>query len=209
MTARKLPPRPNLDQYKKQAKDLLKSYASGDPDVLSRVKQFHPELQKTPSAIRTEVLRLSDAQWVIAREHGFESWPKFASYIRRVAASAAKTDSSPPPLRPVFAGNLEIKDEINICVFTRDGSRALTCSQGNPVNVWDVETGRSMMSFDDRTVGAWAVKWSPDERNIFIGIRDGTVRMWDVASGVCARELKGHNGLVRCIRVFDQDHPGN
>ena len=49
MPARDLPARPSLDQYKKQAKDLLKRWKSDDP---------------------TTTRKLADAQFVIAREHG-------------------------------------------------------------------------------------------------------------------------------------------
>ena len=78
-----------------------------------------------------------------------------------------------------FAIDLDIKThEVYACVFTRDGRRAVTGAQGNPVRVWDVETGRNVVAFDDRSVGAWAVRWSQDERDVFVGGRDGTVQMW-------------------------------
>jgi hypothetical protein len=34
-----------------------------------------PELQKT-------TVKLADAQLVVAREHGFDSWPKFSAHLR-------------------------------------------------------------------------------------------------------------------------------
>jgi hypothetical protein len=37
MPARDLPARPNLEQYKKQAKELLDAYRSGDDDAIRRV----------------------------------------------------------------------------------------------------------------------------------------------------------------------------
>ena len=78
MESRELPLHPNLDQYKKQAKDLLKALQAEDPKAIQRVHQFHPhgrELSK-PS--------LADAQLVLAREHSFESWPKFSKYVREL-----------------------------------------------------------------------------------------------------------------------------
>jgi ankyrin repeat protein len=71
-----LPSRPDLDQYKKQAKDLLKQLKTGDVAAVSRI-QAHVAV---PSL---EGISLSDAQFVIAREHGFGSWPKFAREIER------------------------------------------------------------------------------------------------------------------------------
>ncbi|MGA8230133.1 MAG: ankyrin repeat domain-containing protein [Candidatus Acidiferrales bacterium] len=82
MPDRELPARPNLEQYKKQAKELVRSHELGVPDALERVGRHHPRLHKLPMAdIRRASFSLSDAQLVIAREHRFESWPKFAKHI--------------------------------------------------------------------------------------------------------------------------------
>jgi hypothetical protein len=110
---------------------------------------------------RGRTFRLADAQWVIAREHGFENWTTFASEVRRLAARASESGGAPPSRTAIFAVDLDIKtDEVNTCAFTRGGRRAITGAHGNPVRVWDVETGRSILSLDDRTVAAWA----PPER---------------------------------------------
>ncbi len=82
MPARLLPDRPNLSQYKKQAKELVKALRSADADALARVKAQHPRLGTvTESDDRLAAFVLADAQLVIAREHGIESWPKFVQEI--------------------------------------------------------------------------------------------------------------------------------
>jgi ankyrin repeat protein len=86
MAARELPVRPSLEQYKKQAKELLKQLRSADPDAVERVHQHHPRLSKLPpSGVATAKIALADAQVVIAREHDFDSWMKFAKHIEAVA----------------------------------------------------------------------------------------------------------------------------
>src|SRR4029077_15903514 len=92
MDAKEVPSRPNLEQYKKQAKDLVKVFKvfrarkSGDPKAIERVKKYHPGFAKLPdSKITSARFALADAQLVIAREHGFESWPKFAKQIEELA----------------------------------------------------------------------------------------------------------------------------
>ena len=72
MSARELPARPNLEQYKKQAKDLLKASKAGAPEALARMRKLRPSSAR---------LTLAGAQFVIAREHGFDSWLKFAKQI--------------------------------------------------------------------------------------------------------------------------------
>src|SRR3954470_6524017 len=70
MDAKQLPAGPSLEQYRKQAKDLLKARKS--PEATHRLKRFHPRLAKlTEAEIAEAKLSLADAQWVIAREYGF------------------------------------------------------------------------------------------------------------------------------------------
>src|ERR1700733_5253294 len=82
MSDRELPARPNLDQYKKQAKDLVEDCRLGISGALERIQRHHPRLHNLAQAdVPRAAFRLTDAQLVIAREHGFESWPKFAKHI--------------------------------------------------------------------------------------------------------------------------------
>ena len=44
---------------------------------------------------------------------------------------------------------------------------------------------------------SWAVRWTRDERHVFVGTRDGgsrdtTVRVWDLERGTCLRVLECH-----------------
>lgn len=85
MSEKELPARPNLEQYRNQAKDLVRDHASGTASALARIKRHHPRFHKrTKSEAVGLNFALADAQLVIAREHGFESWPKFAKHIEMV-----------------------------------------------------------------------------------------------------------------------------
>ena len=69
--------RPNLRQLRVQAKELVRAVHAADPAAISRVTPyFQPASEFT----------LANAQLVIARENGFESWPR----LRR------ELDPSPP-----------------------------------------------------------------------------------------------------------------
>jgi hypothetical protein len=117
MEARPLPARPDLEQYKKQAKDLLKICKSADPraigawaeewfescpdqwvetearlrgiEVTPKVREMvkREVVDRIGKSIQTSKLSqahpmLADAQFFIARGHGFENWPKFAKEIQ-------------------------------------------------------------------------------------------------------------------------------
>ena len=80
--AKRLPTNPNLQQYRKQAKDFVKAHQAGDSEAFQRIQQSLSRLAgANMTAIRSADFPLSDAQWIIAREHGFESWPKFKRHI--------------------------------------------------------------------------------------------------------------------------------
>jgi ankyrin repeat protein len=71
-----LPSAPSLEQLRNQAKDLLRAHRAGDPQAAARVAVHEPG----------EPLKLTGAQHVVAREHGFPSWPRLKAYVERVAA---------------------------------------------------------------------------------------------------------------------------
>jgi hypothetical protein len=84
MPVRRLPSHPNLDHLKYQAKDLLKARAAGDSAAAQRIREFHPRFARaTDAEIFAVPLKLSDAQLTIAREAGFQSWPRLKKHIEK------------------------------------------------------------------------------------------------------------------------------
>lgn len=67
-----LPKRPSLEQLRKQAKELLRLIRDGDSSSIERLTK-HKHDASDP--------KLTDAQFVIAREYGFESWPRLVHFI--------------------------------------------------------------------------------------------------------------------------------
>jgi hypothetical protein len=61
--SRVLPPHPNLEHLRKQAKDLLRDWQQRRPDA-----------------------QLADAQHAIAQDHGFASWPKLRAHVESLTA---------------------------------------------------------------------------------------------------------------------------
>lgn len=85
----------DLDQYKAQAKDLLKQIRTAEPDAIQRVQTNHPEHKK---AVRSNFFQLADAQLVVARENGFGSWAKFKEHVLLAKAIALLDAGDAPTL---------------------------------------------------------------------------------------------------------------
>ncbi|MFA6110693.1 MAG: hypothetical protein WDA75_18185, partial [Candidatus Latescibacterota bacterium] len=73
--SRQLPPQPNLEQLKKQAKDLLRAIQSGDPEAFSILRQHLPRLGgATGAPAGADEVSLQEVQFSLAREYGFRDW---------------------------------------------------------------------------------------------------------------------------------------
>ncbi|MBI1763368.1 MAG: hypothetical protein HYR56_18240 [Acidobacteria bacterium] len=77
----RLPAHPSLEQLRKQAKELLKDYRA-DALATERICASNPRLAaSTPTA---NLLTLAYAQFVLAREYGFESWAKLVRHVETI-----------------------------------------------------------------------------------------------------------------------------
>jgi uncharacterized protein len=66
-----LPARPDFDQLRRQAKDLLRAARVGDAEAVRRIRAVD------------ESLALATAQLALAREYGFASWPSLRTEVLR------------------------------------------------------------------------------------------------------------------------------
>ncbi len=93
--ASRLPARPSLEQLRKQAKHLLREFRAGDATASTRVRAVLPRVIDGASA-----LALADAQFVLAREYGYQSWAALVHHVERLAPSSA-SPAHRPPIRPL------------------------------------------------------------------------------------------------------------
>jgi ankyrin repeat protein len=85
MAALQLPERPNLEQLKRQAKDLLHSARAGDPGALARFRILPAFGRQSDADLGRAAIALHDAQSVIAREYGFDSWNALRERVEELA----------------------------------------------------------------------------------------------------------------------------
>ena len=77
---RHLPVRPNLDQLKHQAKDLLRAVRRGDRAAIQEFNQHHPK------PVKPDQIKLADAQLALARSYQAPSWPRLVQACNLIDA---------------------------------------------------------------------------------------------------------------------------
>lgn len=131
---RSLPSRPDLAQQKKLAKELLESFASGDAKALARVRSELPDKQK---------IALADAQFVLAREYGFENWAALKQHIEARADDKRSPEErihdafnrhDAKAVRTLFEKNPALRAQINEPLFAFD-SPAIVAYASDPAMV--------------------------------------------------------------------------
>ena len=114
-SASRLPDRPSLVQLRKRAKELLRQLRRGDPPAIERLRKFKPTVSDP---------KLADAQFVIAREHGLESWPKLVQHIQ--TAEKPGLDQSPLYRINWINNSIELREPMssrdceNVCAVIKE-----------------------------------------------------------------------------------------
>ena len=134
---RTLPARPDLEQQKKLAKELLHAFHDGDTEAIASIRAELPDKRD---------ISLADAQFVLAREYGFASWRDLKERIEKLTANAlppieqlkrAVRRDDAKELRRVLQRYTEVREAINAPIFGFD-SPALVASSGGSLELVDV-----------------------------------------------------------------------
>jgi catechol 2,3-dioxygenase-like lactoylglutathione lyase family enzyme len=89
-------PMPNLENLKKQAKLILRWHRERYYPVAAQIRAVLPRYRHlSDPEILTQSFKLSDAQEMIARQAGFESWQALKSRIDTMPQQASQTQSKP------------------------------------------------------------------------------------------------------------------
>jgi ankyrin repeat protein len=115
---RTLRERPDLDQLKRQAKELLAAFVAGNAEAVAEVNAHYRDADAATFA-------LHDAQLVLARSYGFDSWPKLKAYtdgvsVKRLVDAVRAGDI--PQVRAMLKARPEL---VNMAMAENDEHRAL------------------------------------------------------------------------------------
>jgi ankyrin repeat protein len=113
---------PDIDQLKRQAKELLEAYRASAAEAVAEVTAYH-------GTADPETFALHDAQFVLARSYGFESWPKLKAAVDGVTTAKlheAIESADLNTVRELLTRRPEIVDQgrgmspLNLAVQRRD-----------------------------------------------------------------------------------------
>jgi ankyrin repeat protein len=136
-----LPPRPNIEQYKKLAKDFQQACQTGDAgavrewaarwtETLARLRGL-PDTPEVRTGIHQDVERihrqwqrlqksnehvgrctLAGAQFLIAQCHGFDSWPKFTKHLEEIQRANSPVSQFEAAVDAIVGGDIAALGEM-------------------------------------------------------------------------------------------------
>ena len=85
---------PDLENLKKQAKLILRWHREGYYPVAAQIRGLMPRFRDLPDAeILAASFRLSDAQEMVARQHGFDSWQSLKTGVSTTSPKVKPSSS--------------------------------------------------------------------------------------------------------------------
>jgi catechol 2,3-dioxygenase-like lactoylglutathione lyase family enzyme len=173
-----LPARPSIEQLRKRAKERLAILRTTDP-----------------------ASKLADAQFLIAREHGFESWPKLVEHVSRVDPRLAEPQITAPVSRWLGA-----RDLARTSAFWRD---VLGFQEGDRAGDGGIEltSGRARIHFGSvDTAPDFSSDGPPGSAIVFFDVNDVEAMRAAIATrGGQPSALEKVNWIKR--RVFEVRDP--
>src|SRR5262249_56371026 len=104
-------------------------------------------------------------------------------------------------------GTLKLRHALPVrCVAYRPGGKMLaTGSDDGTVKLWDLYSGRELLSYTRHSEGVRALAFTRDGKMIASAGADRIVRIWDPDSGKDIKTLTGHNNST--VTVPFNPHP--
>ena len=128
---------PNLENLKKQAKLILRWHRERHYPVAAQIREQLPHfLNMSDSEILGARFKLSDAQEMVARQQGFESWQALKTGPSKTPLKVKSPPSKPSPSKATIVGaepQLLVTDIKRSCEFFREKlGFSLVFSYGKP-----------------------------------------------------------------------------
>jgi len=184
-----LPLHPSIERYRGIAKDLVKACKSGEPGAIHGWAERWVESLVELSGlvitrelpVRTETwtdevaefaqrtlqgseCSLTRAQFVIARSHGFESWPKFSKHLQALAQETSPESRFEAAADAIVSGDIAtvkrlLRDDPRLsraCSRREHGATLLHYASANGVEGYRQKTPQNIVEITDALLEAGA-----------------------------------------------------
>jgi len=96
-------------------------------------------------------------------------------------------------------------DEVVVSItMSHDGQYLAICPEEGGIWFWDVMEGKKRDLKGEVAVSA--VSFAEDGKQLVFGLRDGTVRIWDLEKEAAGESFIGHSNPVWAVSFLDQEH---
>jgi ankyrin repeat protein len=182
-----LPPRPNLERYRKLARKLVRACRSDDENTIGdwaeqwihqlaalAGEEATPRIERWTTQVeefaRRQLLSgetkcaLTGAQFVIARSHGFESWPKFAKHLEALAREISPVSRFETAADAIVSGDIatlhrllgEEPDLARATSMREHGATLLHYTSANGVEAYRQKTPKNIGAIAEMLLNAGA-----------------------------------------------------
>jgi WD40 repeat protein len=168
-------------------------------EIKAALMQLIPPLQDKP-AIKTgyiggNILNLLCYLQADFTGFDFSRLTLWQADLRRATlhgVSFANSDLSQSAFTETFGNVLSV-------AFSPDGKTLAKSDEQGWISLWQVETGKQLLSFKAHSYWVFSVTFSPDGKTLASGGLDRTVKLWDLNTGKCLQTFQIHDGGVSAV----------
>lgn len=92
-----------------------------------------------------------------------------------------------------------------ISVVTPDGKRCFMCSEEHPISLWEIETGKRLMTLKNKVGNALSMVMTSDGHYLIVGNIDGRIDLWEAMTGKKLKTMTGHKDRIVSVAVSSDD----
>jgi hypothetical protein len=169
-----LPERASVEQLKKRARSLQRAVRAGDPRAVALVEKHVPGRHGALAAFP-----LDSALLVLARAHGFASWPRLRHHLDILPVPTA-------PTRPTGSHFLTLQDEYRVRTGTADAADVERCARAATPQHPDPARWRPLLTTDHN--GATAIAFATPDGPLFAELTPAAVTLSAPAAALTGGE---------------------
>ncbi|BBM83370.1 DUF4062 domain-containing protein [Candidatus Uabimicrobium amorphum] len=152
-------------------------------------KKYYHEIVNAPWDTDGAKLYQLVEYWRAQKMHDKFTW------VQSLRPLSARLDS---PLTKTFRGHSE--EVMSVCI-TEDGHKIVSAGQDGCIKVWDIESGRCLLTIDQPDIMVREVCVTNDNKKIISIGEDSDIYIWDLLTGSLQKTLEGHSDSVKSLHI--------